>query len=534
MNRYHHLGYYAALTPDKPAVINATSGAVTTYAELDGGSNRLAWLLHGYGLRQGDHIAVLMENHPCLVEVVWAALRSGLFVTAVNRYLTGDEAAYVLNDCDARVVVSSHGMRDLAAQVTHRLPYCEQRLMVDGGIPGWECYERAVAAQPAESLPEQWLGAPMLYSSGTTGSPKGILRTLATRRLDDGPEPGRAMTLNRYGFDERSVGLTAAPLYHAASLGNVVNLQFCGGTAVFMEKFDAEQALAVIERHGVTHSQWVPTMFVRLLKLDDAVRVKYDLSSHRVAIHAAAPCPAEVKRQMIDWWGPIVHEYYSATEFNGYTSIDSREALERPGSVGRSTLGVIRICDDEGQVLPPGQDGVIYFERDQLPFRYYKDDAKTRAAQHPQHPTWTTVGDIGHVDADGYLYLTDRRDFMIISGGVNVYPQAIEDALSLHPKVADAAVIGVPDADLGEVVKAVVEPAPGVMPGEALAQELIAYLRDKVARYMVPRSVDFIDTMPRLPTGKLYKRQLRDRYRSAAAPAPTVVTVNASAAASAP
>ena len=511
--RYHHLGHYAALTPHKPAVINASSGQSISYAELDARSNQLAQLLYRQGLRRGDHIAVLMENHLCLVEVVWAALRSGLFVTAVNRCLTADEAAYVLADCDARVVVASAALRALAAQVTDRLPYCELRLMVGGSSVGWEDYEEAIAAQPARPLAEQWLGAPMLYSSGTTGRPKGILRTLPARLIEEGPEPSRAMTLSRYGFDQDSVCLTAAPLYHAAALGNVVNLQFCGGTAVFLEKFDAAQALAVIERYRVTHSQWVPTMFVRMLKLDPAVRARHDLSSLRVAIHAAAPCPAEVKRRMIAWWGPIVHEYYSATEFYGYTAIDSQEALERPGSVGRSTLGTIRICAEDGSVLPAGVDGLIYFERDQLPFRYYKDDAKTRAAQHPGHPNWTTVGDIGHVDADGYLYLTDRRDFMIISGGVNVYPQAVEDALALHPKVADVAVIGVPDADLGEAVKALVEPAAGVALTPQLAGELLAFLRDKVARYMLPRTLEFIDELPRLPTGKLLKRSLRERYR---------------------
>lgn len=404
-------------------------------------------------------------------------------------------------------------MRELAAQGVGRLPTCEQLLMADGTIPHWQSYEAAVAATPAERLDSEWLGATMLYSSGTTGRPKGIVRAIGERLASDGPDPGRASTMTRFNFDQDTVCLTMAPIYHAAALGNVLNPQFCGGTAVFAEKFDAEQALRLIEKYRVTHGQWVLTMFIRMLKLEPDVRRRYDLSSLRYAIHAAAPCPVEVKRQMIEWWGPIVHEYYSGTELSGLTVIDSHEALQRPGSVGKAILGILRICDEAGDEVPVGTDGIVYFERDQLPFRFHKDPEKTRSAQNPKHPTWTTLGDIGHVDADGYLYLTDRRDFMIISGGVNIYPQAIEDALALHPLVHDAAVIGAPDPDMGEAVKAVIELPPGTEPSPALAEELLEFLRTKVARHMVPRSVDFIDRMPRLPTGKLYKRTLRERYR---------------------
>ena len=256
-------------------------------------------------------------------------------------------------------------------------------------------------------------------------------------------------------------------------------------------------------------------MFVRMLKLEPAERAGFDLSSHTHAIHAAAPCPVEVKRQMIEWWGPIITEYYGGTEGNGFTVITSQEALERPGSVGRANVGIIRICDDEGTELPTGRDGLVYFERETLPFAYHNDPEKTRRAQHPAHPTWTTLGDIGHLDADGYLYLTDRKAFMIISGGVNIYPQQIEDALVTHPKVRDAAVIGIPNPDLGEEVKAIVEPADGIEPDDALAEELTAYLKTRVARYMIPKSIDFIDALPRMPTGKLSKAVLRDKYRAA-------------------
>ncbi|MDP3852925.1 AMP-binding protein [Phenylobacterium sp.] len=290
------------------------------------------------------------------------------------------------------------------------------------------------------------------------------------------------------------------------------SVQSFGGTVVMMERFDPEQALALIERHRVTHSQWVPTMFVRMLKLPPQVRARHDLSSHQVAIHAAAPCPVEVKRQMIAWWGPILYEYYAGAEASGSTFITSQDWLEHPGSVGRAALGVLHICDENGAELPVGETGLVYFEREAPTFQYHNDPEKTAAARHPDHANWNALGDVGHLDAEGYLYLTDRKSFMIIAGGVNIYPQAIEDALVTHPKVADVAVFGVPDPEMGEAVKAVIEPAPGQAPTPALAEELLAYARAKLARYMVPRSIDFIEEMPRLPTGKLYKRLLRDKY----------------------
>ena len=514
-----YLGDFAQQMAAKPAAIDATTGRHITYGELEDRSNRLAQYLHRLGLKPGDRIAALLENHLAYFEIAWAAFRSGLLLTAVNRYLTPDEAAYVIGDCDARVVISSFKMRDLATALTQRMPQCERRLMMDGCADGWEPYEDALASAPAVRLQDEWMGGTMLYSSGTTGRPKGIVRSLFGTRISDGPEPGRAALIQSFGFDSDSVYLSPAPMYHAAALGYATTLQFCGGTTVVMEKFDAEQSLALIEKYRITHSQWVPTMFVRMLKLPRDVRERYDLSSQQKAIHAAAPCPVEVKRQMIDWWGPIVHEYYTGTEGNGMTTIDSAQALARPGSVGRAVMGTLHICAEDGVELPAGQDGLIYFERDRVPFRYHKDEAKTRSAQHPLHDTWTTLGDIGRMDADGYLYLTDRKDFMIISGGVNIYPQAIEDALTLHPDVADVAVIGVPDAEMGESVKAIVELAEGVEPGVAQADKLIGYLQGKVARYMVPRSVDFIDEMPRLATGKLAKRVLRDRYLKAASAA---------------
>jgi fatty-acyl-CoA synthase len=513
-----YLGDHAQTQPNRPAFVHAATGATITYRELDQRSNRLAHLLHACGLRRGGHIALLMENNMRFMEVVWAAMRSGLYVTAINRYLTTEETAYIVNDCGAEVLVTSRARSDVAGPLLPLIPRCPVRLMIDGTIDGWESYEQAVAVQPSHKRDDESLGDIMLYSSGTTGQPKGIKRPL----LDP---PGFAAwrpreTMKAYGFSPDTVYLSPAPLYHAAPLAYVLGVQFFGGTVVMMERFDAAEALANIERHRITHSQWVPTMFVRMLRLPEAERRRHDLSSHKVAIHAAAPCPVEVKRQMIEWWGPILWEYYAGTESNGSTRITSQEWLQRPGSVGRASVGILHICDDDGAELPAGEPGTIYFERECMMFAYHNDPEKTRAAQHPVHPNWSTLGDVGYVDADGYLYLTDRKAFMIISGGVNIYPQAIEDALILHPDVADVAVFGVPHDDMGEEVKAVVELVPGAVASERLAAELMAHARERVAAYMVPRSVDFIDKMPRLPTGKLYKRALRDRYwrdRAAAA-----------------
>jgi fatty-acyl-CoA synthase len=353
----------------------------------------------------------------------------------------------------------------------------------------------------------------MLYSSGTTGRPKGILRTLPERRID---EPGDAMFevfAPVYGFDRDTVYYSPAPQYHSAPLRFGAMTHAVGGTLVIADRFDAERALADIERFRVTHSQWVPTMFVRLLKLPDEVRARYDVSSLRVAVHAAAPCPVEVKRRMIEWWGPVLEEYYSSTESPGQTRITSAEWLQHPGSVGRAAVGTLRICDDAGAEVGPGQVATIYFERDEPTFSYHGDPARTEDSRHPQHPNWSTTGDLGYVDEDGWLFLTDRKAFMIISGGVNIYPQEIEDAFALHPAVHDVGVIGVPDEEMGEQVLAVVVPAEGATPGPALETELLEFVRTRIARYKCPRRVDFTDSLPRTPTGKLVKRRIVERYR---------------------
>jgi fatty-acyl-CoA synthase len=508
-------GHHARIWPDKAAAISAGTGEVLSYAELDARSRRLARLLWAEGLRRGDHVAVFLENHLRYFEVAWAALRSGLFLTTVNRYLTASEAAYIVDDCGAQVLVCSRAVHAAADGIPERAPGCRRFLVVGGPPEGvaerFESYEAALAEHPPEPLAEEPLGEFMLYSSGTTGRPKGVSRPLPERPVSGG------LALNPvlkalFKVDSNSVYLSPAPMYHSAPLGFSTSVQSLGGTVVMMERFDAREALRALDRYAVTHSQWVPTMFSRMLKLPEEERTGFDLSAHRVAIHAAAPCPRKVKQQMFEWWGPILHEYYGGTELNGLTYVGPEDWLAHPGTVGRAVMGTIRICDESGEELSAGEAGLVYFERDKPPFAYHKDPEKTRSAQHPKRPAWTALGDVGYVDEEGFLYLTDRASFMIISGGVNIYPQEIENELILHPKVEDVAVFGVPHPDLGEEVKAVVQPVAGIEGDEALAEELMAYARERLAAYKCPRSVDFERELPRLPTGKLYKRLLKDRY----------------------
>ncbi|MGH9136974.1 MAG: acyl-CoA synthetase [Acidimicrobiales bacterium] len=505
-----HPGRHALERPDHPAVIMAGTGETLTYRQLDARSNQLAQLLRAAGLGVGDHVAIFMENRPAYFEVLWAAMRSGLYLTTINRYLTVEEAAYILEDSGSKALITSAAMAERAAPLAAAAPGIPVRLAL-GSVDGFEDYDVALSMHSSEPLAEQPRGDIMLYSSGTTGRPKGIRRPLSGDTVD-APPPLLSLLQLVFRFDADTVYLSPAPLYHTAPLAYCWVTQVIGGTVVCMAKFDPVDALAAIERYRATHSQWVPTMFVRMLKHPEEERKRFDVSSMQVAIHAAAPCPVAVKQQMLDWWGPIIHEYYGGTEGNGITYASPEDWLAHPGTVGRAIFGTIRICDDEGNELPTGRDGVVYFEQPDVVFEYHNDPDKTRSGQHPQHSTWSTLGDIGHLDDDGFLHLTDRKAFMIISGGVNIYPQEIEDCLVVHPTVADVAVIGVPNAEMGEEVKAVVEPADGVEPSEAVATELLAYCREHLAGYKVPRSVDFIDELPRLPTGKLYKRVLRDRY----------------------
>ncbi len=504
-------GAHAAVDPDKAAVVLDGSDRVLTYGALEERSVRLANLLRSAGLVVGDTVALLATNDPRIFEAYWACLRSGLYLTAVNTHLSAGEAAYIVSDCDAKALLVSADLADLVQDVVTAVPV-GLRLAWDGPVDGFDDYDVALEAGSPEPPADQPRGADMLYSSGTTGRPKGVKPPLPPRQVGEPGDSVVAVFGTSYGFGPETVYYSPAPLYHAAPLRFGMVTHALGGTVVTAKRFDAEAALRALERHRVTHSQWVPTHFVRMLRLPDEVRRRYDLSTQRCVVHAAAPCPVEVKRAMIEWWGPILQEYYSSTEANGVCMIDSAEWLERPGSVGTAKLGIVRVCDDAGDQVPPGVDGLVYFERDELPFGYHKDPGKTQAAQHPAHPTWTTCGDIGHLDDDGYLFLTDRTAFMIISGGVNIYPQEIEDSLILHPDVLDVAVIGIPDAEMGEAVLAVVQPAPGVVPGEAVARHLLDHVRGRLAGYKVPRRVEFVDELPRTATGKLVKGRLRGRF----------------------
>ncbi len=506
-----HPGAHARNFPSKAAHIMAGSGEIITYAELDERTNRLAQLMWGAGLRRGDHVALFMENHPRYFEVYWAAISSGLYITTVNRYSSAEEAAFIVNDSQAQLLICSAALADVATEMLPNIPACQLRFMVDGIRDGFESYEESVAGFPASALAERPRGETMLYSSGTTGRPKGILRPLPTTSIDD-PYLLPELFKNLFAMTEDTVYLSPAPLYHSAPLAFSTTVQSLGGTLVVMEKFDAHEALRSIDKHQVTHSQWVPTMFTRMLKLPEEDRSRHSLASHRVAIHAAAPCPPKVKRAMIDWWGPILLEYYGGSELNGLTFIDSAEWLNHEGSVGKSVLGSIHICDDEGKELAVGEDGLIYFELPKLPFEYFNDEAKTKSAQHPQHANWSALGDVGHLDDEGFLYLTDRKSFMIISGGMNIYPAEVEHTLVMHETVLDVAVIGVPNDEFGEEVKGVVQLVEGAEGNEALEQELLEFCRAHHAHYKCPRSIDFEAELPRLPTGKLYKRRLRDRY----------------------
>jgi long-chain acyl-CoA synthetase len=500
---------YAASHPERPAVITS-SGQLVTFGELEARSCRLAQALFAHGLRPGDHVAVLLLNDHRTHEVAWGLQRSGLYLTFINTHLAADEAAYIVNDCGATVLIASSALAPLAEALVALTPGIELRLALGDPTPaGYEAYDDFVAGHPATPLADEQEGSPMLYSSGTTGKPKGIRRPLSG--LPFGTDGVLAPLLGGImGFREGSVYLNPAPLYHSAPLVWSMTAQRMGGTVVVMEHFDPEACLHLIAEHRVTHGQFVPTMFVRMLKLPEDTRAAGDLSGLECVVHAAAPCAPEVKRRMIEWWGPVIHEYYSGTEGGGMTWITSEQWLTHPGSVGPATWGQIFVCDDDGNVLPTGEDGVIWFGGRANTFVYNNDPEKTKQTFNERG--WSTLWDVGHLDADGFLYLTDRKLFMIVSGGVNIYPQEIEDVLALHPAVADVAVFGVPNAEMGEEVKAVVQPAPGAAAGPELAREIMAFCRERLSHYKCPRSVDFSDSLPRGENGKLYKKPLRDAY----------------------
>ena len=510
-------GAYAQKFAAHPAFIMASSGEAVTYAELEARSNQLAHLLRGQGLQREGHYAVFMENNSRYIECCTAGERSGLYYTCINGYLQADELAYILNNSESRLLITSADKLAVARQALIDCPNVALCLVVGGGsdVEGQAGaarvtdYAAAVAVMPTTPIADEALGTSMLYSSGTTGRPKGILRPLPANPPSE-PLPLFNFLSNLWQCEEGMRYLSPAPLYHSAPLANVSLAIRHGGTVVIMEHFDPAHYLALVPKYQITHSQLVPTMFSRMLKLPPDERAQADLSSLRIAIHAAAPCPAQVKEAMIDWWGPIIHEYYGATEAMGFTACNTAEWLAHRGTVGRVLMGDLHILDDAMQPVATGETGEIWFKTAN-PFVYFSDPERTAQTRSPDG-SMSTVGDMGHLDADGYLYLTDRSSFMIISGGVNIYPQECENLLITHPKVADAAVFGVPNADLGEEVKAVVQPMPGLAHTPELAAELIAFCREHLAHLKCPRTVDFSDALPRLPTGKLYKRKLRDAY----------------------
>jgi fatty-acyl-CoA synthase len=499
--------WHAAHTPDVPAIVMDSTSETVTYAQLEDRSAAMAQVLRARGLAEGDTIAILMENNRAFLEIAWAAQRSGLRYTAINSHLRAAEAQYVLDDCGAVAFVSSQPMADVVTRLD--LSVIPTLVCAAGDLSGFERYDDLLATAPPRPMPDEREGREMLYSSGTTGLPKGVRKQLPGTAFGD---PDSAPVVIARGIGAMAapgaVYLCPAPLYHSAPLVWSMSLQRFGMTVVVMEHFDPERCLRLIEQHRVTHAQFVPTMFTRMLRLPADVRDRYDLSSLKAVVHSAAPCPVSVKRQMLDWWGPIIHEYYAGTEDIGNTHISAGEWLAHPGSVGKPGCEC-HIVGADGAELPPGETGLVYFANGR-PFAYHNDPGKTESITN--HQGWRTLGDIGYLDEDGYLYLTDRQAHMIISGGVNIYPQEAENVLAGHPLVADVAVIGVPDDEMGESVKAVVVCGSPAAAGPELEAELLAYCRAELASYKCPRSVDFADALPREPNGKLYKRLLRERY----------------------
>jgi long-chain acyl-CoA synthetase len=504
-----HPSIHAKSHPDKPAYIMAASGETVTYGQLEARSNQGAHLFRQLGLEAGDAVALFMDNSPRYYEVLWAAQRSGLRFTCISSKLTAGEVEYIVKDSGAKALVASAGVAAVAADLAPLIPGV-RLFMVDGATAPYESFEAARAAMPLTPIADETAGSAMLYSSGTTGRPKGVKRA---GPASGGPiaAPNGLMMMGQalYGWNFDSVYLSPAPLYHAAPLGWSMGVLAIGGTVILMERFDPEAALAYIEKYQVTTAQWVPTHFVRMLKLPPETRAKYSHASLKSVFHAAAPCPVPVKQAMIEWWGPIIHEYYAGTEGNGFCAITSEEWLRKKGSVGKGLMAEVKICDEAGDPLPARAEGTVYFAGGGE-FEYHNDPDKTAESRNKHG--WTTLGDVGWLDEDGYLFLTDRKSFMIISGGVNIYPQEIENLIITHPKVADVAVVGAPHEEMGEEVVAVVQPVDWSDAGDALAAELSAFARANLSHVKTPRRIDFMVELPRHPTGKLYKRLIRDAY----------------------
>jgi len=499
-----HPRIHAAIRPHQPAVIMADSGDILTYGQLASRANQGAHLLRQLGLATGDTLAIWVGNRPEFFELYWAAQLAGLYITPISTALTVEEGRYIVENSKAKVLICD---TEIAAAKNFADLIARDDAVNVMALGQWSDMR---SAMPSTPIADETAGFHMVYSSGTTGRPKGVRIPLTGADPTDPNMLSESISAN-YGFKPDTVYLSPAPLYHTAPMAYSTSAHRLGASVVLLRKFDPIGALEAIEKYRVTATQMVPTMFVRMLKLPPEERLAHDVSSLKLVIHAAAPCPVDVKRQMIDWLGPILSEYYAGSEGNGSTRINSKEWLKKPGSVGQTSAGAVHICDEQGSELAPGEPGLIYFE-DGWPFEYLDDPQKTRDSRHPRHQNWSTIGDMGYLDEDGYLFLTDRKNFMIVSGGVNIYPQEIENLLISHPKIADAAVFGIPNADFGEEVKAVIQPMDWKSSGDGLAKELSDYCRAHLSPIKCPRSFDFDPALPRSDTGKLYKRLLRDRY----------------------
>lgn len=502
-----HPATHAKTHPDRAAYIMAGTGETVTYRQLDDRSNQGAQLFRSLGLVTGDVIAILMDNSPRFFEIAWAAQRSGLYYACISSKLTSGEIDYIMKDCAAKLLVTSAGVGPVVDELPALLPGVRLYMVGDARAP-YESFEAARDKMPATPVADETAGRDMLYSSGTTGRPKGIKPPLTGGPID---EPGGVANLaaGLFGFKPDSVYISPAPLYHAAPLRWCMAVHQLGGTVIVMEKFDPEVMLSLIEKYKVDVGQFVPTHFVRMLKLPEEVRSRYDVSSMRSAVHAAAPCPIPVKEQMLAWWGPVIHEYYAGSEGNGFCYVGPQDWLTHKGTVGRAILGEAKIVGEDGEELPPRSEGTVYFAGG-APLTYH--NAPDKIAENTNKQGWTTLGDVGWLDEEGFLYLTDRKSFMIISGGVNIYPQELENLLITHPKVADAAVVGAPHEEMGEQVAAVIQPMDWAEAGDALKDELMAFCRANLSHVKSPRILDFMQELPRHPTGKLYKRLIRDAY----------------------
>ncbi|RAN36293.1 acyl-CoA synthetase [Hyphomonas pacifica] len=505
-----HPCHHAKTSPDQPAYIMAGSGETVTFRQLDERSNQIAHAFRNAGLKPGDTIALFAENSPRYFEICWAAQRSGLYFVCISSRLTAPEVQYIVEDSGSSLLIASKSKADVATKVKE-ITQLHHYWSIGGDIPGYQPLESHQQTFPVPPIADEMSGTDMLYSSGTTGRPKGIRPALEPNTPIDADNVLVQITKALAGGGPEDIYLSPAPLYHAAPLRWCMTFTRLGATLIIMEKFDPETFLEYVQKYKVTHTQMVPTMFVKLLKLPEDVRKSYDVSSLKFVIHAAAPCPIPVKEQMIEWWGPIIDEYYAGSEGNGMTWVKSPDWLSHKGTVGRPVHGELHICDESGDEVPVGTEGQIYFGGTAPP-NYHNAPDKNASALNPKHPDWSSLGDVGRVDEDGFLYLTDRKAFMIISGGVNIYPQEAENVLITHPKVADVAVIGIPDDEFGEAVKAVVQPMPGIAASDELAEELLEFCRSELSKIKCPKSIDFDPELPRHATGKLYKRLIRDRY----------------------